>query len=140
MVGGELGTFTSDDVDYIRTILDNADAHYKNALDEMSECDRKQQDILHEMELMDHKYHDLAKLAVELKKVRDRRRIAKNAIELLGPITKWRQEQSGPLTKLSNVIGVMRKTEEKQKNVIYYRRSDDGKGDIIGHKNKETKV
>ena len=134
MVGGELGTFTSDDVDYIRKILDNADTHYKNATNEMSECDRKQQDILHEMELVDHKYHDLAKLAIELKKVRDRRRIAKNTIELLGPITKWRQEQAGPLTKLYTVIGTMRKTEEKQKNVIYYRRSDDGKGDIIGHK------
>ena len=134
MVGGELGTFTSDDVDYIRKILDNADTHYKNATNEMSECDRKQQDILHEMELVDHKYHDLAKLAIELKKVRDRRRIAKNTIELLGPITKWRQEQAGPLTKLNTVIGTMRKTEEKQKNVIYYRRSDDGKGDIIGHK------
>lgn len=134
MVGGELGTFTSSDADYIRKILDDADTHYKNATNEMSECDRKQQDILHEMELVDHKYHDLAKLAIELKKVRDRRRIAKNTIELLGPITKWRQEQSGPLTKLDTVIGTMRKTEEKQKNVIYYRRSDDGKGDIIGHK------
>lgn len=125
---------TSKTVEDILATINSCETLNKNALVELSACDRRENDILHELELVDLSYHEKAKLACELTDIRKKRRIAKNTIELLAPIIQWRQEQAGPLTKLSTVLGKMRKIEEKQANVVYFRRGDDSKGDIIAHK------
>ena len=106
-------------------ILANAKEELKNAEAELDYCDRKTQDILHELELVDHTYHEIARLAIELKDIRKRRRIAKNTIDLMTPLVTWEKESQGPLTKLNNVIGSVRKIEERQNNAIYYKRADD---------------
>ena len=137
MIGGGIGSFSSEDIVQIRKILDDAERQHKDAIAELSYCDKKQEDILHEMELVDHKYHDVAKLGVELTDIRRRRRAAKNAIDLLDPIIKWRQEQAGPLTKLQTVLGTMRKLEERQNNLIYHKKTGD-EGDIIAHRGQNN--
>lgn len=134
MIGGELGEFTSKDLEQIRVILDDAGENYKKAQDELTFCDRKQQDILHEIELVNHGRREIATLGLELADIRRRRRVAKNTIELLAPVVKWRQEQAGPMTKLSNVIGSMRKIEEKQQNQVYFKKTGEAAGEVIEHR------
>lgn len=135
MIGGALGTFDSKDLETVWSIFEDAESHYRRAQEEITYCDKKQQDLLHEMELVDHTYHEVGKLAKELIDIRRRRRTAKNTLDLLEPLVQWRKEQGNQasLNRLSIVLGKMRKTEEKQKNQVYYRRADDGNGDIIGH-------
>ena len=134
MIGGALGEFTSKDLEQIRVILDDAGENYKKAQDELTFCDRKQQDILHEIELVNHGRREIATLGLELADIRRRRRVAKNTIELLAPVVKWRQEQAGPMTKLSNVIGSMRKIEEKQQNQVYFKKTGEAAGEVIEHR------
>lgn len=134
MIGGALGEFTSKDLEQIRVILEDAGENYKKAQDELTFCDRKQQDILHEIELVDHGRREIATLGLELADIRRRRRVAKNTIELLAPVVKWRQEQAGPMTKLSNVIGSMRKIEEKQQNQVYFKKTGEAAGEVIEHR------
>lgn len=134
MIGGALGEFTSKDLEQIRVILEDASDNYKKAQDELTFCDRKQQDILHEIELVNHGRREIATLGLELADIRRRRRVAKNTIELLAPVVKWRQEQAGPMTKLSNVIGSMRKIEEKQQNQVYFKKTGEAAGEVIEHR------
>lgn len=134
MIGGALGSFETNDIEQIRIILQEAEHHYKLAESELDYCDRKQLDILHEFELLDLSYHDGAHLAKELSDIRKRRRVAKNTIDLLSPVLKWKTESSGALTKLNNLIGQMRRIDEKQENCIYYKRADDIGEMIIPHK------
>lgn len=134
MIGGELGSFNSKDLEQIRVILEDAGENYKKAQDELTFCDRKQQDILHEIELVNHGRREIATLGLELADIRRRRRVAKNTIELLAPVVKWRQEQAGPMTKLSNVIGSMRKIEEKQQNQVYFKKTGEAAGEVIEHR------
>lgn len=134
MIGGELGSFGTNDIEQIRIILQEAEHHYKLAESELDYCDRKSQDILHEFELMDLKYCERARLGKELTDIRKRRRVAKNTIDNLSPIIRWKQEANGTLQKLNSTIGQMRKIDEKQENCIYYKRADDIGEMIIPHK------
>ena len=134
MIGGALGAFESRDIERIFDILNDAKLNYQKAQDEMTYCDRRQQDLLHEIELVTHGRREIANIGIELAEIRRRRRVAKNTIELLAPVAKWRQEQAGPLTKLSNVIGSMRKIEERQQNQVYFKKTGDDAGEIIEHR------
>lgn len=134
MIGGELGSFDTNDIEKIRTVIQEAEHHYKLAESELDYCDRKQQDILHEFELLDMNYHEGAHLARDLQDIRKRRRIAKNTLDLLSPVMKWKQENVGAIQKLNGLIGQMRKIEEKQENCIYYKRADEVGEMIIPHK------
>lgn len=125
-----MGSFETKDVENIFRIVNEAYEQYKMADAELDYCDKKTQDILHELELINLTYHESAKLGRELIDIRKRRRLAKDTIEFLYPMVHWRDQQQGPLGKLSNVLGEMRKIDEKHKNAVYYYRADNS-GDRI---------
>lgn len=119
------------DVELIVKILTNAADQLRIAEQELDYCDKKTQDLLHELELVNHSYHENARLCIELKDIRKRRRFAKETIDLLTPVVTWKNEQSGAINRLNKVIGEMRKVDEKRKNAVYYYRADDA-GKMIG--------
>lgn len=128
MIEGVIGGFSSKDVESIIHVFNEALFQFNMAESELEYCDKKTQDILHELELVHHTYHETARLSIELSDIRKRRRAAKEAIDLLKPLVLWKEEESQgnkALSKLSNILGTMRKTEEKQKNAVYYYRADD---------------
>lgn len=126
---------TSEDISGFQKLLEEAERDYRNAQSEIDFCEKKQQDILHDMELVEHRYHEIAHLGVELTDIRRRRRAAKNTMDTLSPLLKWKQENSSALNRLQITIGQMRKVEDKQQHQVYYRRVDgEDKGTIIGHR------
>lgn len=54
---------------------------YTKATDDVSFCDRLEQDLLHEFENENLTYHEIARLGKELKEMRLRRRQAKDIVE-----------------------------------------------------------
>lgn len=135
-IGEGDGVFAVSDIERIRMIFQEAERQNRNATVELEYCEKKQQDILHELELTEADYHEGAKLSRELAEIRRRRRNAKNLIELTGPVVKWLSEQSGAMSKLSNVIGQMRKIDDRQKNAVYYVRTGENAGMMIGGETK----
>lgn len=87
---------------------------------ELKQCDDETQDILHDMELNSHTYHERAQLASKLVEVRQKRRVAKNTIELLQPLATWINANAKPIQQLKTVLGDMRKIDVKQANRQYY--------------------
>ena len=134
MIGGDIGDFEVSDVEQIAKIVEDALVKYRQAGDEITECDKKQQDILHDLELSDHTYHECGHLAKDLIEVRRRRRLAKNTVDLLEPVVKWKSENQAAMNKLSNTIGAMRKIKERQDNMVYFRKTGEDAGTIIEHR------
>lgn len=125
-----IGGIETKDIEYVLKVINEAYSQFNMAESDLDYCDKKTQDILHELELVDHSYHETAKLSKELRDIRRRRRIDKDTMELLDPIFKWRSDYIGAINKLTNVLGSMRKIDEKHKNKVYYYRAD-ANGEMI---------
>lgn len=123
--------FGTKNIEGIVKTLTEAEDQKRLAEQELDYCDKKTQDLLHELELVEHSYHETARLSKDLKDIRMRRRVAKETIDLLTPVCEWKNEQSGAINRLNKVIGEMRKIDEKRKNAVYYYRADNA-GKIIG--------
>lgn len=121
----------TEDIEVIRDILKSVDDQYKWAWDENKYCDNKTQDLLHEMELVEHSYHETARLGKELSEIRRRRREAKNLIELLGPIIAWKKKWPAAVGELGGVIGKMHESDELQKSMTYTTKADEKR--VIEH-------
>ena len=93
----------------------------------------KTQDLLHELELVKHSYHEQAKIAREMADIRKKRRDAKELIELLTPLIEWQTANATAVKSLERTLGEMRKIFVKQENRQYYYRADNH-GDVIGGK------
>lgn len=113
--------------------LKRAEEAHKEAMAAEKWCDDKTQDLLHELELVPHTYHERSGIAKELASVRRQRRKAKDAHELLGPLVKWIGAQKSAIDAMTRVLGEMRKIDEKRDNRLYYRRAD-GNHEIIRKK------
>lgn len=113
--------------------MQDAEKQLKMAETELEYCDNKTQDILHELELVEHGRREMANIAREMTEIRRRRRVAKNVIELVTPIVEWKNQQSGALIKLANAIGKMKQAKEHQNSRSYEVRTDES-GKTIGHK------
>lgn len=111
--------------------LKDASAELEVSKREVDYCERKTQDMLHELELIESMtYHERAHLSTDLVDIRRRRRAAKDMIELLTPIVEWRNDAKLIWDKLERVLGSIRKIEDRQKNRVYWKRADD-KGGFI---------
>lgn len=110
--------------------LKDASGELYAAKAEVDYCERKTQDILHELEIVDMTYHQRAHLSEELMNVRRQRREAKDMIELLTPVVEWAGNANLVIGKLQTCLGAIRKSEEKQKNRVYWKRAD-GQGEFI---------
>lgn len=104
---------------------------YHHSLSIVKHCEDKTQDIMHELELVDHTYHERAKLAQELAEVRQQRRAAKDMCEILSPLATWYEKQQTAVSALTRVLGEMRKIDERRNNRLYYKRAG-GNHEVIG--------
>lgn len=79
----------------------------------------KTQDILHSLELEEHNYHHYARLAKDLKGVRQRRRDAKDDIELTAPVVAWLENNQTVVRSMEQLLGDVRKAERRLENRTY---------------------
>ncbi len=93
----------------------NADEQYANDAT---------QDILHRLELYDDPYERAAELAVMLREVRRRRRLAKDERELAEKVTAWKVDNISAIKSLERLLGAMRKQEESMKQRFYGERTN----------------
>ena len=120
----------SKEIENVLKLFREADEEIAEANEEQRLCEDKQQDILHDFELVEHTHNERGRLGKELTEVRRRRRVAKDTGELLAPLCDWISHYQPAINALKKVLGEMRKVEEKRKNRIY-RRKADGKGEVI---------
>lgn len=101
----------------------DAGQKYSMACQDEEQANLETQDILHSLELCAHPYHRKAKIAAKLGDVRQRRRIAKNAMNIYGPIVDWVEENKTVIKSLERLLGDVRKAENIQKNRCYVNRT-----------------
>lgn len=113
--------------EYISCFLDfmrESMVEYEIAKSGQANADNETQDLLHRLELHDDSYHDMARISRELKKARQERRKAKDAIIELQPILKWAEENARTLKSLEQLLGAVRKAEKATENRFYTDRTD----------------
>lgn len=76
------------------------------------EANNATQDILHNLELCDNKYHDCAKLSLALRAVRQERRAAKDTQQILQPVISWIGQNAKTIKSLEQLLGAVRKAEK----------------------------
>lgn len=133
MTSGVLGKYGVEDIAMLNDILREASVQYSLAQSVLTETNKRQEDILHEIEFGNHRNRELVKLAKDLKDVRSERRLAKNTIQLIGPILKWEEDNRAAYNKISNVIATTRKIDKEQKEAVYHIKTGDKAGEIIEH-------
>lgn len=124
--------FGISDISRINETIQEVDRQLRGSNEELIYCNKRQEDILHEIEFKKLSRKELGKLAAELRDIRVRRRKAKNMLELLQPMEQWISSNRAAVIKLSPVLGSMRKIREKQEGRCYISRADNG-GDVIEH-------
>ena len=122
---------TIKDVESAWEIMRTADKEAASLSEEIMEHEGTQQDILHKLELEMPPYPERAKLAQQLGKVRRKRRVAKDQYEMLQPLLKWITENETAYKRFADVLGQMRKLEEKNSKRLYMCRGEE-RGKIIG--------
>lgn len=122
---------TTKDIEKVLELFRWAKSELNMANDDLKYCDDKTQDYLHELELVDHTYHERGRIAKELAELRQKRRTAKDRIELVTPIVNWASQSKSSIEGLQRVLGEMRKIDEKQANRMYFYRAGE-KGKTIG--------
>ena len=114
---------TSQSVEEALNTFSQANESLRMAQSELDFCDKKTQDLLHELELCDWSYHERAHAAIELREIRQRRRAAKDIIEVLTPLITWLTAQTNAVNQLKQCLGAMRKAESKAESRVYYKRA-----------------
>lgn len=122
---------TIKDADAAWDVIRNAQREMASAQEQLKHYDDEQQDLLHDLELNDHDYHECARLAKELKAVRRKRRELKNRCEVLAPLAEYVKTNQDTLYRFGEVLGKMRKAEDNTKKRLYMCRGD-RRGEIIG--------
>ena len=128
---GELGCFSVNDAAQIGEIILESQAQARLAQSELEECNKKQEDLLHTLELSNLGARELTKVARELRDVRRKRRIAKNTLELVRPLNEWADSYGSAINRLYNTIGKMRRIVKEQSTAVYHFKSVEG--EVIEH-------
>lgn len=118
-------------VESVLGFFNDAVSKYNEMCELKTWCEDKTQDILHELELVQHTHNERGRMAKELVEVRRKRRDAKNAIEVLDPLVQWTTGHKKEIDALTRVLGEMRKADNRCKNRLYYKRAE-GNHEIIG--------
>ena len=93
----------SEHVENFLNFLREAQREYNIAADDEKSANGATQDILHSIELEEHKYHEYARLSKALREVRQERRRAKDIEQ---------QEISERLAVISRLIPILKQTAE----------------------------
>lgn len=116
--------------------FDSIKSEYESNLQNIAVKDAEHQDFIHSLELDDLKYKERAKIATQIQQSRKDRRISKDIVDVLEPLYSFIESDSGKrsMNQLKNILGNMRKREEKQLTRVYHKRiavaRDDDKSQI----------
>lgn len=137
MTGGRTATggqdrFSSAQLESFLRWLRESEAQLRMAQQDEQDCNAQTQDILHRLELSEDGYHETARLGKLLRRVRQRRRTAKDAVEIASLPAGWAQKNKDVTGSLERLLGAMRKAEERQKIREYTPRTDIWEEDKLG--------
>lgn len=93
-----------------------------------ADMDSRTQDILYNMELRQNSQYDYICLGIALKDIRRRRREAKDTREITDLICDWSASRKGTIKELEQLLGKVRKAEEKTSDRYYINKTDVMKG------------
>lgn len=114
----------SEHIEGFLNFLREAQREYNIAADEEKSANGATQDILHSIELGEHKYHEYARLSKALREVRQERRRAKDIEQQIQPLQEWAAENAKAIKNLEQVLGAVRKAERNMQERHYIPRTD----------------
>jgi len=105
---------------YIDTVKFDYESHYRN----VGEKDKAFNDYRHALELEGPLYRERARMATKLQASLIDRRKSKDAVEIMEPLYIFieNEENKRFVHKLQNVLGDMRRREEKMSKRVYHKR------------------
>lgn len=110
---------TSQGIDSFLIFLRDTEQRYHMAEADEQEASDATQDILHDIELQDHDYHEFARLSKELKAIRQKRRAAKDTMSETLPVLEWLDANRPVIKGIERLLGNVRKVEKNTENRIY---------------------
>lgn len=96
-------------------------ADYEWNKSEVNRLDRLTQDYLHQLELNNLDYHERARVATQLAKTRQLRRVSKDTVEILEPFMEFMGSDKGKhiMNFMREALGKTRKVESRMENRTY---------------------
>ena len=113
-------TEVSKDLEKFLNYLRQAENDYKHYQKEETDCNNIIQDILHNLELQENSYHEMARLAKEIRRVRLIRREAKDFVLVSAPLMAWVEKNRPLIKEMERLLGDIRNAENSLKNRIYF--------------------
>jgi hypothetical protein len=100
-------------------IIEQLEQYNDEIFGTITQCDRKTQDILHEIEF--HKFNACGgyTLAKRIKETREIRRSARNEKEIIQYFKKFSDENKNLTIKLSNILCSMKQMKKRQEDRVY---------------------
>lgn len=112
----------SKDLETFLNLLRSTEEQHNIHYDNVNKCDREQQNLLHDFELLDLDYKQRAKKATELKKTRLERRHSKDTVEITSMVVQFCKDNRQFIQKMERLLGDLRKKENELENRVYKRR------------------
>lgn len=105
----------------MKDFFEGIDIEYSNLLQELSNKEAEQQDLLHELELNKLNAVEITKVAIDLKKVRKERRVIKNDIERVKTIKSFTDKYNNKfiVNEIKTLIKELYKLQKRQNNRQY---------------------
>lgn len=110
---------TSETISSFLEFLKECDRQYDAQYEFVGIKDKESQDLLHKLELQPLTYHQTARLASELRQVREDRREAKDQVAVLTPVMEYYRSNTTAIKTLERMLGEVRKAEKSLENRIY---------------------
>lgn len=105
----------------MKNFFEGIDIEHSNLLQELSDKEAEQQDLLHELELNNLNAVEITKVAIDLKKVRKERRAIKNDIERVKTIKSFTDKYNNKfiVNEIKTLIKELYKLQKRQSNRQY---------------------
>lgn len=105
----------------MKDFFEGIDIEHSNLLQELSNKEAEQQDLLHELELNKLNAVEITKVAIDLKKVRKERRVIKNDIERVKTIKSFTDKYNNKfiVNEIKTLIKELYKLQKRQNNRQY---------------------
>jgi len=114
----------SEQIEGFLDFLRESKMDYNIAVSTEKDANDKTQDLLHSLELYENTYHEYARAAKKLAKVRQERREAKDKREQLQSVMDWLEENDRVIHGLERLLGNVRKAEKAAEWRFYMQRTD----------------
>ena len=112
---------TEETLRIMKDFFEGIDIEHSNLLQELSDKEAEQQDLLHELELNNLNAVEITKVAIDLKKVRKERRVIKNDIERVKTIKSFTDKYNNKFiaNEIKTLIKELYKLQKRQNNRQY---------------------